>query len=344
MKRPVDDDDLLESGDGGSDGGNPFDRTFVVERDLAGIPLDRFLSNELPDLDRTYLRQLVREGRVRVDGVPMTSSRPLWRNAVVNIAARPDEDVSYQKQVVTEIDAPFPIVYENADVAIINKPAGVTLDPKLLMERCPTLHAPKGDLLRPAEKVDRETSGLVVITKNLAVSRAVQEIYNSEKVNCEVLAIVEGSPDEDSFVIKANLGADERHTGRRVVDGEHAERAETEIYVMERFDGFTAIVAKPRTHRTHQIRAHLQHLVLPVVGDPLYNHKAEITVAQLKRGFEHKAGHSEKPMITRMAMHIQRIQFQSPAGEAIDAKVDPPRDLDRFIKSLHRYRPLRYGR
>jgi RluA family pseudouridine synthase len=339
--KPRDPEDELDDAPGASGEPGPFSRNLVVERELAGIPLDKFLASSFPAVHRNYLRQLVREGKVRVDGQTMTTSRALWRNAVVSIEARAEDDVVYEDEDVVHEreEPPFKIAFEDAGLAVIEKPSGVALDPKVLGERCPTLHAPKGDVLRAAEKVDREASGLVIVTKNLAVSRAVHQLYEDELIQSTVLAIVEGSPDEPRFTIDQPLGADERHSGRRVIHGEHAERAETEIEVAESFDGFTAVYARPRTHRTHQVRAHLQHFALPVVGDPMYGHRSEITISLLKRGFAPKPGRIERPLMTRMAIHIQRLQFQSPEGGAVDVAAEPPADLARFVKALRRYRP-----
>lgn len=331
--RPRDED--LDDSDFGSDGVDPWGRAFVVERDLAGVPLDRFLASVFPDLDRNYLRSLVRDGRVRVDGTPMTAPRALWRNAVVTIDAGPEDDVQYQK-------APPPpsteICYEDEAIAFVNKPAGLILDQRNVAQHCPSLSAPKGDLLRVLEKLDRAASGLMIVTKNLPAHRAVEKLYQDGVAVVETLVVCEGGAPEDDFIVNEPIGSDERRTGKREVHGEGAEAAETRIVVKSRYEAFTVLVAIPKTHRTHQIRVHLQYAGLPIVGDATYGRPGEVWVRDLKRGYERKPGGTEKPVFSRMALHVQKIQLPSPAGVAAEALLPPPPDFDRFLKSLERYR------
>lgn len=340
MRPRHDDEDELLKGSR-DDGGDPWGRTLVVERELAGVTLDRFLASSFPSLDHGYLRQLVREGRVRVDGVAMMSSRKLWRNAVVSIDADVEDDVKYQKpEELPVVD----ICYEDADVAIVNKPPGLILDQRNLAQHVPSLSAPKGDLVRLVEKMEKSASGLMILTKNLEAHRAVEKLMESGAVIEEVLAICEGQAgDEDSFAIADPIGTDERRTGRREVNGENAEPAETRVTVQSRYDHFTVVVAIPVTHRTHQVRVHLQSAGLPIAGDPYYGRNAQIWVSDLKRGYSPKPGATEKPVFARTAMFVQKIQFTSPAGCVAMAAAAPPADFERFLKSLERYRSTPRG-
>lgn len=329
------DDDDMSAGDSNSGTPGPFDRAIVVEREHAGMPLDRFLSAMFKDLDRAYLRGLVRSGAVRVDGVVVTSPRALWRNAVVTIEASPEQDVVYEKPVV----APeFIIKYEDAALAIIQKPPGEPFDARIAARVCPALVPPRGEVLRLIEKVDRDTSGLVVVTKTLVATRALEAQYEAGTALIEHYAICDGSPEDEVFSIDEPLGSDARRSGRREVNGLGAEPASTLVRVLERFDQFTIVSAAPRTHRTHQVRVHLQSAGIPIVNDPVYGRESEVRVSDLKRGYARKQGSVEKPLLTRMALHIQQIKMDSPAGGVAHATAPPPPDLDRFVKTLERYR------
>ncbi|MBI3819792.1 MAG: RluA family pseudouridine synthase [Planctomycetes bacterium] len=330
-------DDELDKLETNRPAADPWGKTFVVERELAGVPLDRFLSGLFPDFDRNYLRRLVRDGHVRVDGVPMVAPQKLWRNAVVTIDAGVENDAEYHKEPPPP---PVEIRYEDPAVAIVYKPENVILDQRNVDNQCPSMRAPKGDLLRIVGKLEKDASGLVVVTKNLAAHREIESIYRNGGALSEYLAICEGTAQDEEFTINDPIGADERHTGRREVNGDGARPAETRVLLKSQFERFALLVAIPKTHETHQVRVHLQYVDLPVAGDTLYGRNTEIWMADLKRGYSRKQGMREKPVFARIALHVQKIQFKSPASGNADAIAEaaPPADFERFIKSLERYR------
>ncbi len=313
-----------------------------MPRNLAGVPLDRFLGLSFPHIDRSELRNLVRDGRVRVNGVPMTTSRPLHRNAVVTV----DTDVAPLPYTAPDPHGELAILLDDEGAVALAKPAGVHADPESLDRADPTWRArvrpaPVGDVLRVVQKLDRATSGVLFLAKTLAATRALRAQFRTGAVRVEEEAIVEGCPSEDAFVVEHRLGADRRRTGRRVVDPKEGDPALTEVRVLERFDGFARVCAVPRTHRTHQVRAHLEAAGFPLVVDPVYGRRTSIGLRDLKRGYRPKPGRREVPIVEHSSVHVRLVAFEAEGGmPRRRAEASLPGDFERLLRVLRHHRGL----
>ncbi|MBL8694012.1 MAG: RluA family pseudouridine synthase [Planctomycetes bacterium] len=316
----------------------------MVPREMAGVPLDRFLENSLPEIDRRSLRRLVREGQVTVDGIPMTTARPLHKNAVVMIA-RGASAASYE-----EADrSPIEVLHDDDEIVAISKPAGMAADPEALDAFCATWRRqfqapPAREILRAVDKTERDASGIVVFAKTLEVARRMREMWLSGAIEVEDLLVVDGEPEEDAYTIDLPLGADRRHTGKRVVDRESGDAAQTEFRVLRRFMGFSLLSASPRTRRTHQVRAHAEASGFPLTVDPVYGVRSQLLLSDLKHGFQEKPGRTEKPMMERITLHRRKLWIPpAPGSEKPGRELSSaaPPDFERLLRDLEHYRGIR---
>jgi RluA family pseudouridine synthase len=199
----------------------------------------------------------------------------------------------------------IPILFENEDVCVVDKPEGLVSVPERrpqgesLVER---LSAERGEKLYPVHRLDRETSGVIVFARHAHVHRRLNQQFEHRLVEKAYLALVHGVVIEDCGTVDEPLR--QFGSGRVGVDPERGKASVTEFSVVERYTSFTLVEARPRTGRRHQIRVHLYHLGHPVVGDPLYGDKAK------QRDF------------ARLMLHARRIALSLPSGE--DLAVEAP--------------------
>ena len=255
--------------------------------------LDIFLTSCLPEFSRARVQGLIKDGFVMVDGEPATKAgRDLEPGARVEARIPPPQPSG----LVAE-DIPLDIVFENSDLIIVNKPAGMVVHPSPGHDSGTLVHAALGhapDLLgvggevRPGivHRLDKDTSGLIVIAKNEQSHRWLQEQFKSRSVDKIYLALVDGKPPTPTGRIEAPIGRNTTHRKlMAVVPLERGREAVTEYRTLESFPAHTLLEVHPMTGRTHQIRVHLAFLGCPVAGDTVYG-KRKSTV-DLNRHFLH---------------------------------------------------------
>jgi 23S rRNA pseudouridine1911/1915/1917 synthase len=255
--------------------------------------LDLFLRTCLPEFSRSRLQGLIKDGFVRLDGETVTKAGlDLEPGARVEVRIPPPAPSG----LVAE-DIPLEVVFENGDLLVVDKPAGMVVHPSPGHDRGTLVHAALGhapDIQgiggeeRPGivHRLDKDTSGLIVIAKNEQAHRWLQDQFRERKVQKNYLALVDGAPPTPSGRVEAPIG---RNTSHRklmaVVPLEKGRQAETEYRTLEQFPGYTLLEVHPLSGRTHQIRVHLAFLGCPVCGDTVYG-KRKPTL-ELERHFLH---------------------------------------------------------
>ena len=305
---------------GGEDEGEAFVELYPT-RDNLGTRLDRFVADQLPDLSRGTVQGLIESGRVLVDGQQRKSKFRMTPGEVVSVEIPPpgiDE--------ILPDPIPLAIVYEDADIIVVDKPVGMVVHPapghargtlaNALLAHVPGISV--GGSQRPGivHRLDKDTSGLIVAAKTDRGRTALVTQWESRSVEKTYLALVSGSVEDQEAVIDAPIGRDPKNRQRMAVV-RSGRQAVTHFRVVERFPDSTLLELSIETGRTHQIRVHLAFIGHPVVGDQVYG-RARLTDPQLERQFLHASG----------------LGFRLPDGEALRLEAPLPRDLQAALEEL----------
>jgi 23S rRNA pseudouridine1911/1915/1917 synthase len=316
----------------------PERRVLAVTLTDAGMRLDRFLHAYVGDLSRTRLQALIAERRVSVDG----------RERKASYRLRPGEAVTLEVPAPTPLalvpePMPLDVRYEDDAVLVVNKPAGLVVHPGAgratgtlvhgLLAHCGASLSGIGGVRRPGivHRLDRGTSGLLVVAKTDAAHRALARQLKARSVERRYLALVHGSVPRREGEIEAPIGRDPRRRLRMAVRPPGAGRpALTRYRVLERVRApvpLSLLAAELGTGRTHQIRVHLAHLGFPVVGDPTYRGRG-VGPLPPSRGARVRA-------LGGLALHAAVLGFAHPAsGERLRFEVPLPPAFAALLAAL----------
>ena len=255
-----------------------FRLTVTASPEDAGTRLDAFIGYNTDELSRSYAVKLIEKGRVSVNGITVTSKKLAVSEGDVVTVDMPEPELLE----ATAENIPIEIVYEDDDVAVINKIRGMVVHPGPGNESGTLVNAVMyhmGDslssingVIRPGivHRIDKDTSGLLMIAKNDKAHESLAAQLKEHSVTREYTALVYDNIKEDELTIDLPIGRDERNRMRNAVNGSGARNAVTHIKVLERFGKYTLVRAKLETGRTHQIRVHMAYMHHPLVGDELY--------------------------------------------------------------------------
>ena len=303
-------------------------RTVRVDADAVAERIDRVLARALAsETSRTQLQRLIREGRVQCNGRPVTS-RTLVRPGQTIIVEFPPPT---PPEGVLPEPMPLEILYEDDALLLVNKPAGLTVHPGAgrahgtlvhgLLAYTQHLSQVAGPTkLGLVHRLDKDTSGIMVVAKDDATHRALARQFADRTVRRTYLALVDGAIVREQGTIRARLARHPVHRQRIAVQPEGRGReAITHYRVLRRLPGMTVVELKPETGRTHQLRVHLAHLGHPILGDPHYGPRGP-----------GRAG----VVLPRQALHALRLGFVHPAtGEAVEFTAPAPADLAAYLRS-----------
>ncbi len=255
--------------------------------------LDKFIVRNYPEFSRSRIQGLIKEGFVKVAGIVSTKpSLFVERNQEVRVIIPPNEPVDISGENI-----PLDIIFESDDLLIINKQAGIVVHPSAghssgtlvnaALGHDPDLEGVGGEL-RPGivHRLDKDTSGIIVIAKNDQSLHWLQDQFRLRKVSKTYLALVDGRPPTPKGRIEAPIGRDSAHRKKMaIVSAGKGKDAITEYETVEEFLHHTLLRVHPFTGRTHQIRLHLKLLGTPIVGDLLYGHRH--LIVEIPRQFLH---------------------------------------------------------
>ncbi|MBO7681892.1 MAG: RluA family pseudouridine synthase [Clostridia bacterium] len=249
----------------------------TVSPEQEGLRVDVLVSDAVEELTRSGVQKLLSEEHVSIDGKPVGKSRKVKAGEVVEV------DIPAPQAIVAEAqDIPLTIVYEDADLLVVDKPKGMVVHPapgnpdgtlvNALLWHCgDSLSGINGEL-RPGivHRIDKDTSGLLVVAKNDMAHAALQKQIQDHSFTREYRAVVHGNFREDSGTIDAPIGRNPKDRKKMAVTTQHSRNAVTHWEVLERFRDYTYIKCRLETGRTHQIRVHMAYQGHPVAGDPVY--------------------------------------------------------------------------
>ena len=299
------------------------DLTIQVTEEMAGQRIDKAVSSIDEDWSRSQIANWVKDGNVRVNGEIV---KP-------NYKVRPDDLIIATPPVLEELDVvpenlDLEIVYEDADVLVVNKPKGMVVHPAPghshgtlvngLMYQCTDLSGING-IVRPGivHRIDKDTSGLLMVAKNDASHMSLVNQLVRKSVTRKYLALVHGHIPHDKGTIEAPIARDpkERQNMSVVDRGKHAV---THFRVLERFGDFTLVECRLETGRTHQIRVHMKYIGFPLVGDPKYGPKKTMDIGG-------------------QALHAEVIGFDHPkTGEYMEYTAEMPEEFAELLESLRK--------
>jgi len=246
----------------------------------------------------------------------------------------------------------IPVLYEDAHVLALDKPSGLLVSPDHVHPDRPSLTAllhagvKRGaawavasgwTYLRPAHRLEAETSGVLLLAKSKPALVALLNLFGAERPGRIYVALVRGATAEDRFQAEAKLAPHPARIGLMHADPRRGKRALTVFTVRERFSGFTLLQCELMTDRPHQVRVHLRNLGLPVVGDAAYGGRP-LLLSRLKRDYRLKPNRTERPLTARPAVHAESLSLPHPVtGEPLTFSAPWPKDLTVGVKYLRRY-------
>jgi len=294
------------------------DYSFIV--DASGLRLDKFVGERCPELSRTHAQKLIVDGFITVNGKTARSSLKLGIGDRVDIVIPPPPPSPLHPEAI-----PLQILYEDDDLLVVDKPAGLAVHPapghpghtlvNAILAHYPHL-TDISDSLRPGivHRLDKDTSGVMLVAKNRVAQANLAEQFKARSIVKSYLVLVRGKLSPAKGIIEAAIGRDPRHRQRMAVVSRGRE-ARTEYRVVRYVGDYSLLEIKPETGRTHQIRVHLAAIDFPVVGDATYGVKS--------------------PHLSRQFLHARKLGFRLPStGEYVEFESELPEDLERVLREI----------
>ncbi len=317
-------------------------RSFIADPAAAGLRIDQYLAQAIPDISRARVQLLIESGQVRVNGLPSKPKNKLLGGEAIEIkgAPRPEPLHAFPENI------PLEILYEDKHLAVINKPAGMMVHAgsgatddvrnhgtlvNALLYHLNALSEVGGEL-RPGivHRLDKQTSGIILVAKDDSTHRKLGEMFSLRRVAKTYLALVHGHVPKDDTTINLPIARDLIRRIRMTTRRADGRTAVSHVHVIERIDSiygpFTLVEVKIETGRTHQIRVHMQSLGHPVVGDNLYGAPHNIP----------NAADSDAPLsLDRNFLHAAHLSFAHPqTGKPMDLEAPLPPELQALLATI----------
>lgn len=303
--------------------------TIKVREENKSERIDTLLCVKLPALTRSAIQRLIKEGNITINSSPVKASQKLKGGEGIRIVIPSPSKTSAEAENI-----PIEIIHEDADLIVINKPAGMVVHPaagnysgtlvNALLYHCAGLSGIGGQI-RPGivHRLDKDTSGLIVAAKNDQTHLDLSKQLKNRTLTRIYKAITSGIPRRPSGIIDAPIGRNPVHRKKMAVVREGGREAVTFFKVLEHFNGYALVELNLKTGRTHQIRVHLKNINCPVLCDSTYGHG--ITEKERRRGLTLK----------RHALHAATIKFIHPSGgKEMEFNSSLPQDMEDTLNIL----------
>ena len=299
--------------------------TLIAE--TPGRRLDAFLAEQVEDLTRSAAQKLLEKGAVTVAGRPARKNEKTASGMAVEVELPDPEPIDVLPQNI-----PLDVVYEDADVIVINKPVGLVVHPapghpdgtlvNALLYHCGDSLSGINGQLRPGivHRIDRDTSGLIIAAKNDKAHLALAEQLQDHSLARVYEAVVHGNFREDEGTVDAPIGRHPIDRKRMAIDRKDGRRAITHWMVLGRYNGFTHVQCRLETGRTHQIRVHMASIGHPLVGDPVYG-----------------GNRKSLPGLTGQCLHARKLRFIHPATkELVEVECPLPDWFEKVLRQINK--------
>jgi 23S rRNA pseudouridine1911/1915/1917 synthase len=319
----------------------------VVKIKAEGMRLDHYLQMYFQDFSRSEMQEAIKAGTILVNGKPSKASYKVRNDDHLYVVLPEPAHALPQPE-----DIPLDVLYEDDALALINKPWNMVVHPAkgnwsgtlvnaLQFHFREQLSRANGEFRAGiVHRLDKDTSGVILIAKDDAALRDLCWQFETRKVFKEYVALTAGELDRDSDYIEGAMKLHPHDRLRHIVSTDpDAKEAVSYYEVMERFRGFTLVKVQPKTGRTHQIRVHLAHVGCPVLADKLYGGRDVFRLSDAVPGTPKDA---DELLLTRQALHAYRLRFKHPRkGTWIEAEAPLPPDMRRALEVLRARRPVR---
>jgi 23S rRNA pseudouridine1911/1915/1917 synthase len=302
-------------------------RSFTIGPEEAGQRLDRYLVQSMQGVSRTAVQQWIADGAALINGRPGKAGYMLRVGDDLRVAVPAARENQHSARPLA---LPLDIIYEDADLLVVNKPAGLVVHPapghrddtlvNALLAHMPDLY--EVDAGSPelragiVHRLDKDTSGLLIVAKNVRARLALVEQMKRHEIIKRYLALVEGVASPERGSIDAPIGRDPRHRQQMAITVTGSREARTHFQVLQRFAHHTLLLLQLETGRTHQIRLHLKAIGHPVVGDPVYGSGTRLKRIRLDRQF----------------LHAYQLHFRHPStGQMLELEAPLPDDLQAVL-------------
>ncbi len=302
-----------------------MNREYELTVEASGQRLDKYLAEEIADLSRSRIKELVQAGEILVNGKKSKVSYKVQKGDLIQVTVLPLEPLALEAENI-----PLDIVYEDEDVIVVNKPQGMVVHPAaghpshtlvnaLLYHTRDLADSPEGFRPGIVHRIDKDTSGLLMVAKNAAARESLEKQLAAKSNKRQYLAIVHGNFAEEEGTIDAPIGRNPKDRKQMAVV-EKGKRAVTHFKVLEQYQGYSLVECQLETGRTHQIRVHMAYIGHPLAGDPLYGPRKTL------------AGHGQ-------FLHAKTLGFEQPStGEWLEFSVQPPEIFQQTVADLRKKR------
>ncbi|MDD6419887.1 MAG: RluA family pseudouridine synthase [Lactobacillus delbrueckii] len=302
-----------------------MNREYELTAQASGQRLDKYLAEEMADLSRSRIKELVQAGEVLVNGKKSKVSYKVQKGDLIQVTVLPLEPLALKAENI-----PLDIVYEDEDVIVVNKPQGMVVHPAaghpshtlvnaLLYHTRDLADSPEGFRPGIVHRIDKDTSGLLMVAKNAAARESLEKQLAAKSNKRQYLAIVHGNFAEEEGTIDAPIGRNPKDRKQMAVV-EKGKSAVTHFKVLEQYQGYSLVECQLETGRTHQIRVHMAYIGHPLAGDPLYGPRKTLP------------GHGQ-------FLHAKTLGFEQPStGEWLEFSVQPPEIFQQTVADLRKKR------
>jgi 23S rRNA pseudouridine1911/1915/1917 synthase len=327
-------------------------KIFLVPDEIEHIRVDKWLSDMLDSLSRSQIKKLILDNKVLLNLAPCSVKHILTGGEEITVL------ISYDLDKLVAVEMDLDIVHEDADIIVINKPVGIVVHPGAgtkdtatlvqgVLAHCEKLSSVESDPMRPGvvHRLDKDTSGLIVFAKNDYAHKKLKDQFADKSISREYYALLDGCLEQEQKIVEGYIARDQGYRTKfwgvsvddyqkNHQDDKRAFRYAKSFFTCEKTyaDRFTLARVSLFSGRTHQIRVHAAQILLPVVGDSLYNHKRMLP--QVFAEPVHKAMDNLK----RQMLHAHRLEFVHPTSkESVAFTCSLPQDFSHLLELLEDY-------
>jgi len=297
------------------------EKTLNLQVDQIGTRLDKFVAEACPDISRTRIQKLIESGHITVNGETVKPGFRLEKGQQITVVI----PVPAPSIMLAE-DIPLNILYEDNDLLVVDKPAGMTVHPgagnhdhtlaNAVLAHVPEMETDETERPGIVHRLDKNTSGLIIVAKNPTAHMKLSDQFQNRQVVKVYITLVKGYLTPESGTIESDSGRDPKHRQRMAVVS-NGKPSTTGYKLIEYIGEFTLLEIRPKTGRTHQIRVHLAAIGFPIVGDGVYGGQSEL--------------------ISHQFLHAAELEFNLPSSGERRHFVSPlPEELTRVLDELKR--------